>query len=382
MRSIAVITGTRAEYGILIPVLKAIQKEPNLKLHLIVTGMHLAKEFGYTAEVIKNDGFDITSTVDMLISGDTPEAMSKSIGLGVIGMSSVWQQLRPDIILILGDRIEPLAAAISGAYMNIPVAHIHGGDVCGTIDSMARHSITNFSHIHFAATEKSAQRIKNMGEEEWRIHVTGSPALDVVLNETYSNAESLANKYSIDFSQPLILLLQHSITTQNESAGKQMKTSLDAIKELGYATIVVYPNSDAGGRQIIETIKIYRQYPWIKTFKNLPRPDFLGLMKAASVLVGNSSSGIIEAPSLGLPVINIGIRQEGREKAGNIIDVEHDKAQIIRAIKKALSDEVFLSEVNKKMNPYGDGQSANRIAMILSELEITSRLLQKKFIFK
>ncbi|MBN2186835.1 MAG: UDP-N-acetylglucosamine 2-epimerase (hydrolyzing) [Dehalococcoidia bacterium] len=378
MRKIAVVTGTRAEYGILLPVLKAIEIQPELMLSLVVTGMHLSHEFGYTVREIEHDGFTVDARVDMLLSSDMPGAMAKSVGMGVIGMAQTWEQLKPEIILVLGDRVEPLAATIAAAYINIPVAHVHGGDVCGSIDSPARHAITKFAHIHFPATKKSAERIAKMGEEEWRVHIVGSPALDAILSEPLIPAEDLARRLQLDLSQPLILLVQHSVTTQADDAPQQIKETLQAVVELGHPTILIYPNSDAGGRRMIQVISEHGKYPFIKTFKSLPHKEYLSLMKAASLMMGNSSSGIVEAPSFGLPVINIGIRQLGRERGENVINVGHDKQEIIEAVEKALTDKDFLKEVKKCDNPYGDGKTAPRIAEILSKTEITPELIQKK----
>jgi len=382
MRKITVVTGTRAEYGILNPVLKAIEAKPELELSLAVTGMHLSHEFGYTIKEIENDGFKIDARVDMLLSSDTLGAMAKSVGLGVMGMAQTWEQLKPDIILILGDRIEPLAAAISGAYMNIPIAHIHGGDSPrGGLDEYARHAITKLAHIHFPATKKSAERILKMGEDEWRVYVVGSPTLDVILNEILAPIEELAQRFNLDLSQPLILVVQHPVTTQVEKAPKQIRETLEAIVQAGYPAIVIYPNSDAGGRKMIEVIMEFEKHPFIKTFTSLPRKEYLSLMKRASVMAGNSSSGIVEAPSLGLPVVNIGTRQEGRERGENVIDVGHDKQEIVKAIEKALTDKDFLSKVKKCQSPYGDGKTSQRIAEILSKVEITPQLLQKKITY-
>jgi len=381
MRKIAVVTGTRAEYGILQPVLKAIEAAPELKLLLVASGMHLCREFGYTLNEIKRDGFRIDAKVRMHSNSDTLAAMSQSVGRGIIGMAQTWEQLRPDVILVLGDRVEPLAATIAGSYMNVPVAHIHGGDVCGSIDSPARHTITKFAHLHFPATEKSAERIIKMGEEEWRVHQVGSPALDVILNEPLISAEQIAKRFDLDLSQPLLLLVQHPVTTQVHEAAAQMRETLSAIIELGYPTVIIYPNSDAGGRSMIEVIRQYEGHPFIKTFKSLPRKEYLSLMKAASVMVGNSSSGIIDAPTLGLPAVNIGIRQEGRERGKNVIDVGHNKHEIIKGIREGLTDKEFLLKVKKCESPYGDGKAGLRIAEILSKLEITPRLLQKKITY-
>ncbi len=381
MRKITVVTGTRAEYGILNPVLKAVETRQEMELSLIATGMHLSHDFGYTVRDIEKDGFRIDATVDMLLSSDKSGAMAKSIGLGIIGMAQAYEQLRPDIILVLGDRVEPLAAVIAGAYMNIPVAHIHGGDICGNIDDSVRHAITKLSHIHFPATKKSADRIIRMGEEEWRVHAVGSPSLDVLLNEPVLSVDVLMKELEIDLAKPLILVIQHPVTTQMNEAPTQMRETLEAIVEMGYDTVVIYPNSDAGGRSMIDVIREFEEYHFIKIMKSLARKKYLGLMKAASVMIGNSSSGLIDAPSFGLPVVNIGIRQGGRERGNNVIDVGHDRIEIMRAVEKALSDEEFLTKVKVCDNPYGDGKTGARIAEILSGLEITPKLLCKEMVY-
>jgi GDP/UDP-N,N'-diacetylbacillosamine 2-epimerase (hydrolysing) len=381
-RKVAVVTGTRAEYGVLYPVLKAIEQHPKLQLLLIATGMHLSHEFGYTVQELEKDGFHIDAKVDMLLSNDTLSAMSKSIGIGIIGLAQTWEQVEPDVIVVLGDRVEPLAAAIAGSYMNIPVAHIHGGDTAkGGLDESARHAITKFAHIHFPATKRSAERIIGMGEDRWRVHIVGSPALDTILNEPLLPSRIIAKKLGLDLSQKVILVVQHPVTTQVEKAPEQMRQTLEAIAELRYPTIVIYPNSDAGGRRMIEVIKQYGDYPFIKTFKSLPRREYLSLMRVATVMVGNSSSGIIDAPSFGLPAVNVGIRQEGRERGKNVIDVAHRKSDIARALERALSDKKFLTEVKKCENPYGDGKAGLRIAEILGKTVVTSQLLQKQMTY-
>lgn len=383
MKRIAVVTGTRAEYGILQPVLRAIKARNDLELLLVVTGMHLSHEFGHTVDEIERDGFRICARVDMVPASDSLEAMAESVGTGIIGMSKTWAQLKPDVILVLGDRVEPLAAAISGAYMNIPIAHIHGGDSSrGGLDEYARHAITKFAHVHFPATQKSAERIIRMGEDEWRVHMVGSPALDAILNEPLIAREKVIAKFGIDAAKPLILLVQHPVTTEADKAGEQMTETMEAVLELGYPVILLYPNADAGGRKIIELLTDYeKRYTFIKTFKSLPRREYLSLLKVASVLVGNSSSGMVDASSFGLPVVNIGSRQEGRERGDNVIDVGNKRGDITRAIRKALTDKEFLKEVKKSRNPYGDGKASARIAEILSRLENTPGLLQKKFTY-
>jgi GDP/UDP-N,N'-diacetylbacillosamine 2-epimerase (hydrolysing) len=382
MRKIAVVTGTRAEYGILQPVLKAIEAKPELELSLIVTGMHLSHEFGYTVKEIEDDGFRINTKVDMLPSSDTPKAMVESIGVGITGMAQAWEQLKPDIILVLGDRVEPLTAAIAGAFMNIPVAHIHGGDVSGNIDESVRHAITKFAHIHFPATTKSAERIVKMGEDKWRVHVVGPLGIYAMHEADFIPKEELCKKLDLNPDKPLILVVQHPVTTQVESAPEQMRDTIEALVELNEQAVVIYPNADAGGRAMIEVFKEYENYPFIKTFKNLPYLTFVSLLKITSVMIGNSSSAIFESPLFDIPVINIGIRQIGRERGNNAIDVPHSKKEIIRAVRKALADEEFRKAVKESVNPFDiEMKGVQKIVAVLKEIKIDEKLLQKRLTY-
>jgi GDP/UDP-N,N'-diacetylbacillosamine 2-epimerase (hydrolysing) len=381
MRKIAAITGTRAEYGIFKSVLREIEANPKLNLSLIVVGMHLSTEFGYTVKEIEEDGFKIEAKINVLHSEDTGAAMSKSVGRCMVRTANALEKIKPDFLLILGDRSEMLVGAVSATYMGIPVAHIHGGDISGNVDEPVRHAITKLAHIHFAATKESADRIIKMGEEPWRVHVVGAPGLDLILNEKMPEPRETAKKYGLDLSKPVLLVVQHSVVTEADDAPNQIRETLDAIVELGYQTILIYPNADAGGRRMIEVIRGYEKYPFIKTFRSLLHKEYLGLMKLASVMVGNSSSGIIEAPSFHLPVVNIGTRQRGRQRAENVIDVDYDKEEIKMAIRKALHDEEFKEKVKNCKNPYGDGKAGMRIANILSEVKIDKRLLEKRMTY-
>jgi len=261
--------------------------------------------------------------------------------------------------------------------MNILIAHIHGGEVSGSVDEPFRHAITKLAHIHFVATEESAKRISSMGENPSRIFVVGAPGLDDIFDDLLSPQE-IAAKYNLDLSKPVILLVQHPVVTEVDDAPRQIRETLEAIVELKYQTIVIYPNVDAGGRRMISVIKEYeKKYPFIKAYKNLPRRDFLSIMKIASVMVGNSSSGIIEAPSFKIPVVNIGTRQKHRQRANNVIDVGYNKNEIKAAILKAIYDEEFRRKVSQCKNPYGDGKASERIVNILSAIKISRELLQK-----
>jgi GDP/UDP-N,N'-diacetylbacillosamine 2-epimerase (hydrolysing) len=381
MKRIAVITGTRAEYGIFKPVLQAIKTDPKLKLSLIVVGMHLAAEFGYTVKEIENDHFKIDSKIDVLHLKDTGVAMARSIGECIAKMADSLDRIKPDILLVLGDRSEMLAGAVAATYLGVSIAHIHGGDISGNVDEPVRHAITKLAHIHFPATKESAARIIKMGEEPWRVHVVGAPGLDSALSKELPEPKQMAEKYGLDTSKPIILVVQHSLVTEAEDAANQIRETLNAIVELGYQTIVIYPNADAGGRRMIEAIKEYEGHPFIKIFNSIPHEEYLSLMKLASLMVGNSSSGIIEAPSFGLPVVNVGTRQVGRQRSENIIDVGYNREQIKKAINKALFDEKFKQKARNSQSIYGNGKAGKRIADILSETRINKRLLLKRMTY-
>ena len=344
--------------------------------------MHLSKEFGGTVDLIRKDGFKVTNKVKMNPGSDKTESMALSIGKGIIGITLALKKIKPDVTVILGDRIEALASAIASAYLNIPIAHIHGGDKNRAgLDESARHAITKLSHIHFVATKTSMARVIRMGEKTQNVFLVGAPGLDTILKEKLISKNKLAKKYNLDLDKPLLLLVQHSVTTQIDKAGNQMRKTLSAIKKLKLPTFIIYPNSDAGGRAIIKEIKKNKHLSFIKVFKNLPHGLYLSFLKQASVLIGNSSSGIIESSSFKLPAVNIGIRQDGRERSTNIIDAPHDKKFILKAIKKALFDEQFRRKVKKCKNPYGDGQASKHIVKIFSVIKINKKLLQKQITY-
>ena len=376
-RKILYITGTRADYGLMQSVLRAIEEHPKLELELIVTGMHIMPEFGMTINEIKKDGFKIHE-IDATYEKDDKESMANFIGKFIQLLTKKVEEINPDIILLLGDRGEMLAGAIVGAYLTIPVAHLHGGEITSTVDEFSRHAITKLAHIHLPATEKSAERIIKMGEDPSNVFVVGAPGLDSILNENLIEPAELSKKYNLDSSKPIFMVVQHPVTTEVRDAHEHIRETLEAIVEIRHQTILIYPNADAGGRGMIEVIKEYEKYPFIKPYKSIPHKEYLSLLKMASVMVGNSSSGIIEAPSFGLPVINIGSRQEGRERAENVIDVDYDKEQIKTAIKKALDDENFKEKVKNCKSPYGDGKAGVMIADILSRIKTDKKLLQKR----
>jgi UDP-N-acetylglucosamine 2-epimerase (non-hydrolysing)/GDP/UDP-N,N'-diacetylbacillosamine 2-epimerase (hydrolysing) len=344
--------------------------------------MHVSPDFGSTIEDIKADGFKIDALIKNIYPDDTGKSMAKSVGLLISELSELMANIKPHLLLALTDLGHALATAIVGVYTNIPVAHIHGGDVSGTVDESIRHAITKLSHIHFSATEKSADRIIKMGEDPWRVHVVGAPGLDSILNRQLPGRDEINRKYDIDISKKFILMIQHPDTTEVENAEKQIKETLDAIAETMYRTILIYPNADAGGRRMIKIIKEYvKKYPFINAFKNVPHPDYLSLMKHASLMVGNSSSGIIEAPSFHLPVVNIGSRQEGRERSDNVIDASYNSEDIKKAIEKALFDEDYIKKLKTVESPYGDGRAFERIVHLLNSIKIDKKLIQKRLTY-
>ena len=380
-RKIAVIASSRATYGYKRKIIQLIKKSQKLELQLIVTGMHLLKEYGHSIKEIEDDGHPVVAKVEMAIGGDTPSAWTKSIGLEIIKLAQVFSMIQPDILLVTGDRAEMFAAAIAAAYMNIPIAHIQAGDVSGHIDGSIRHAITKISHIHFSSCEDSAKRVRRLGEEPWRIFNVGAPQLDTIIHDPKLPQKEISEKLSIDLNKPTILIIQHPVLFEIDKAYSQMKETMEAIAELQIQTILIYPNIDAGGLEIIKAIREYEKIPLFNIYRNLERKIFISLLKEVDILVGNSSCGILEAPSFKLPVINIGTRQEGRIQANNIINVGHNRSEIVNAIKKALFDQKFKGGLKKCINFYGDGYSSEKIVKILEEIKINKKLLNKKITF-
>jgi len=363
--------------------MEAIKTHDQLSLSIVATGMHLSPQHGNTVTDIRDDGFTVDREILMLLEGDTGTAMAKSLGIGTGSIAEALKSLAPDIVLLLGDRDEALAGALAAAHMNIPVAHIHGGDAMegAVIDDSIRHAITKFAHIHFPASEKSAERVRKLGEEEWRITVSGAPGLDDVLSGDYDEPQAVVDRYNLDTDRPLVLLVQHPVTTQPDQAGEQIVATLDAIEPFDVQTVIVYPNSDAGGDQIIAEIESRSSDEDIRTFRSLPRREYLGLMAAADVMAGNSSSGIIEAPSFDLPVVDIGRRQKGRERAENTISVPHDIESISEAISDCLFDSSMKKKVKNSANPYDYGGAGAQISERLANIEFDDKLLEKKLDF-
>lgn len=381
-KKVLVVTGSRAEYGLLRSTMEAIRAHKELTLEVLATGMHLSTIFGKTVMEIEKDGFPIAAKIKMTPSNDSPAAMAASVGVGIQGMVKAFKKIQPDIVLVLGDRVEALAAAIAAVYMNIVVAHVHGGDKTKAgLDESARHAITKLAHVHFAATKKSAERIYRLGEKKNTIHIVGAPGLDDILHGSATSKEQIATKFKLDLSQPLILMVQHPVSTDSKRAQQQITETLRALTRVKLPTIIIYPNADAGGRVMISIIKKYeKKYSFIQAYQNISRENYLGLLHAASVLIGNSSSGIVEAASFRLPVVNIGIRQAGRERANNVLDTIPHTTSIERTLMKALSNK-FRASLRALNNPYGNGKSGIKIARVLGRLRIHPALLQKQITY-
>ena len=380
-RKICVTTGTRAEYGLLKPILNEISKSKKLDLYLIVTGMHLSKKHGYTISEIINDGFSVYSKIEMIPKGNSSYFMANSLGKGVIEFSQIFKKLKPDINLILGDRDEAFASALAASHMNIPNAHIHGGDkTMAGIDEYIRHAITKISNLHFAATKKSQQRIIKLGENPKYVYFTGSPGIDEIKNNNITSKIQLEKKYNMKITGDEIILLQHPVTTQIESSKKQIDNTLNAIKKLKKPTICISPNSDAGNFEIFQALqKASSDFSFIRLFQNMPRNDFLGLLSNCSVLVGNSSSGIIEASYFKIPVVNIGIRQKNREKGNNVIDVKDNSILLYNAIKKLFNPKS--KHIGKLSSIYGSGNTSKKIIKILETIPLNDKLIQKQIMY-
>jgi GDP/UDP-N,N'-diacetylbacillosamine 2-epimerase (hydrolysing) len=378
-RKILLVTERRADYSKLRPILKEISKSKKLDYFLIVTGSHLLREHGKTINEIKNDGFKITSTFSMFnkTQKDNGAEMTRSFGRAVIKLSDIIEKLKPDIILTGFDIAANFAAAIIGAHMNIVVGHIEGGELSGTIDESIRHATSKFAHIHFTSNSDATNRLKKMGENSKHIFTVGNTSLDGIKNIKKIQKSELEKKYNIDLTKKFIIILQHTVTSEINSIEKNFLKTIEVIKEINIQSIVILGNSDAGSKQIIKLLKNSQ----IKEYSTVPYVDYINLLQHSSALIGNSSSGIIEAPFLHIPTINIGTRQEGRLRSESIIDVEYDKNKIKNTILNVISDKQFLKKIRKQKQLYGIGNSSKKIVKILEELNLKNFPIQKKMTY-
>lgn len=380
-RKIAVITGTRAEYGLLCTIIKGIHEDPDLELQLIVTGTHLSPEFGMTVDDIVRDGFPVAERVEILLSSDTDVAVATSMGLGMIRFADVFERLKPDIVVILGDRFEIMSVAAVAVALRIVIAHIHGGERTeGAIDEMFRHAITKMSHIHFPVTQEYADRVERMGEKPEHIFNCGAPGLDNIKNLKLLDRNELAKELDIPANKDWGMVTYHPVTAEAGSTEKEIRELLLALDNLDdIYWVFTMPNADMGNNSIIRGLKVFiENHDNAKMFKSLGQLRYLSLMKNATIAVGNSSSGIIESASFELPTINIGNRQKGRIRPANVIDVQNcTRKNILETINKGLSKE-YRKSLRGMDNIYGMGNAGARIVDTLKAISIEN-LFMKQF---
>ncbi len=380
-KKICVITGTRAEYGLLYWTLKRIQESKDFDLQLCVTGMHLAPEFGLTYQQIENDGFFIDEKIEILLSSDTSVGVSKSIGLGIIGFSEAFQRLKPDIFLMLGDRFEIFAAAAAAMVCKIPIAHCHGGEATeGLIDESIRHSITKMAHLHFTSTEEYRTRVIQLGENPNRVFNVGALGIENINRLQLMDRSATENSMNFKFAKNNILVTFHPVTLEDATAENQFLELLEAIDSLQDTNIIfTKPNADTDGRIIISLIDQYVATHSNKSvaFISLGQLRYLSLLQHVDMVVGNSSSGLIEVPSFKIPTINIGDRQRGRLKSKSVIDCEPTKDSILKAFEIAKSAP-FKKSLYTLENLYGTGNSSDKIITVLRSID-SKGILKKKF---
>jgi len=392
-RKIAIYTGNRAEYGLQNPIIKAVSEHSDLDYYLLVSGAHLQEDFGSTKNEIESDGFKIHREIKIESIDDTLFSTANAIGTGIISLSKVLLELSPDILVVYADRFEGLSAVITGSQMNIATAHIEGGDLTegGALDDSVRHSMTKLSHLHFCTNFEAKNRILRLGEESWRVHNVGFPAIDLLATGNFASPSEIEKKYNLDINLPIVLFTQHSVTTEYENVSNQILPSIEAMCELskmGVQIIITYPNNDAGGKMIIEEInKIdLKDCPNIQIHNSLGRYFYHGVLNLCSengkgICAGNSSSGIKETPFFGVPTVNIGTRQDGRLRSSNVIDTTYNKTEIIETMNKALFDSNFRDICRNCDNPYGVGDAGKKIANILSEIDLDRNLYIKKMTY-
>ena len=372
-RKICVVTGTRAEYGLLRWLMDGINKSTKLDLQIVATGMHLSPEFGLTYQEIENDGFKIDKKIEMLLSADTPSSISKSTGLGLIGFADAFYELNPDIVIVLGDRYEVLAASLAAMFENIPIAHIHGGETtAGAFDEAIRHSITKMSWWHFVAADEYEKRVIQLGENPGRVFNVGGLGVDAIKKTNLLSKDELMIKTGIKFGKKNLLITYHPVTLENKTSQQDFKSLLDVLSEIkDIYLIFTMPNADSDGRVIKKMINdfVFNQSERSISFTSMGSLNYLSTLQYVDGVVGNSSSGLAEAPTFKIGTINIGDRQKGRLKAESIIDCEPTKKSIKLAIDK-LYGHKFQKDIYSVQNPYGDGDAIEKIMSILSNKPI------------
>lgn len=379
-KHICLISGKRGGFGAMLPTMELINSSSEMKLSVIATDQHLYEKFGKTIDELKSK-IQLTCSIDLEQAGDSNADRGEAVGVCLQKMSRILEKIKPDILLVIGDRGEVFASCIAAHNLRIAIAHVQGGDISGSLDEPVRHAITKLAHIHFPSTELSASRILKMGEEPWRIHTVGDTHIDQIFSSNPAPEDLVAKKYSITADKPTLLVLQHSDSTVANDSYIQMQETMNAVCTLGLRTIVVYPCSDQGFEGIMRSIENFRNFSHISIHKNIPAEEFIALQKLASCFVGNSSAGLIEAPYFGLPTVNVGDRQIGRERCANVIDVPYDHHLIKTAIDKSLYDKSFRACCSKIRAPFGDGQACRKIVDILENTSLGSKLLNKRMTY-
>lgn len=373
-KKIAVFTGSRAEYGLLYWLMKDLQSSARTQLQVIVSGMHLSPEFGETWKQIVEDGFDIDAKVEMLLSSDTPVGIVKSIGVGTLGFADALDRLRPDVLVVLGDRFEALAIVQAALIMRIPVAHLHGGEITeGAYDDAIRHAITKMAYLHFVATEPYRGRVIQMGESPERVFNVGAVGIDHLRRGPKLDFDQLRESLGFALQSPYMLVTYHPVTLLDEDPQKSFTALLDALDKFPEQQIILtYPNADNGGRSIIPLLEAYaqRQPQRVLAIPSLGFRRYLSAVSMASAVVGNSSSGIIEVPAFGIPTVDIGVRQKGRLAADSVLHCEPNAASIEHTLRQALSKE-FAEVCKTTVNPYGQGNAAEAIMNVLENYDGT-----------
>jgi len=381
-RKVCVVVNSRANYGRIKSVLQAMRDHERLELQLIVGASALLHRFGNVIEVMRADGFVPNATVYMIVEGETPTTMAKSTGMAIIELATQFENLRPDVVLTVADRFETMATAVAASYMNIPLAHTQGGEITGSIDESVRHAVTKLAHIHFPATQLSYERLVRMGEEPARIRLTGCPSIDAISQIDLTLPPDLFRRYGgvgadIDPAHGYLVVLQHPVTTEYGHGLKQINETLTAIKKLRRQTVWLWPNVDAGSDDISKGLRMFRereQPNYVHFFRNFSVEDYARLISNCECLVGNSSSGLREGVFLGTPVVNIGTRQQGRERGPNVLDAACDAADIIDKIERQLAHGRYPSSAL-----YGDGRAGERIAEVLATMPLDR--LQKRLTY-
>jgi UDP-hydrolysing UDP-N-acetyl-D-glucosamine 2-epimerase len=377
VKKVCVVVGSRANYSSIKSAMRAVRDHPDLELQLIVGASALLDRYGTVADLIETDGFEADERVFMLIEGETPGTMAKSTGLGLLELPTAFERLRPDVVITVGDRFETIATALAASYMNIPLAHTMGGEVSGNIDESIRHAVTKFANLHFPASEDAGERIVRMGEDPATVHVVGCPRIDLAAEVLARPTDGLGELLGLgvggtfDLDSPFLLVSQHPVTTEYGDGERQITETLTAVQALDLPAVVLWPNADAGAEHVARGIRKFREHEddsKLHFFKNLPTDDYLRLMRKTTCLVGNSSSAIREGAFIGTPAVNVGPRQGGRRRGGNVLDVDYDHGAIVDAVRLQREHGPFASEAI-----YGDGRAGERIADILARNKISIR---------